>query len=181
MNRAPSMLARLKAAWLTLGCKGGPIFVHGSDAADNPQTARGQCVEISDALPSVGWRFCHGLHHCDRCPRFKAYRQGLSAHKDWDRYLSVPVSTQQIHADVRDGDREGAQVDQINQKDRGTVCGSPEGNLHLQSSPVLYPVSPGVVDTEHRTQQCDGKGHKLENGFGVSSHAATVAQEGGAA
>lgn len=171
-----SLLKRLQRALLVLRCSGDPIFVHGTGATDELQTTRGGCIEASNSLPSIGWRFCHGLHHCDRCPRFEAYRQGLAARKDGHRDLSVSIGSEQIHTNVGHRDRESAQVDQVDKEDPGSRCGLTERDLQAQSSPVLDPVSPGVVDAEHGTQQRDGKGDVLENGLGFRSHAGTVTE-----
>lgn len=92
-------LTRLKRALVMLRCSGDPIFVYGTGTTDGLQSTRGGCVEAPHSLPSIGWRFCHGLHHCDRCPRFEAYRQGLAAREGGNRNLGMPIGSEQIHAE----------------------------------------------------------------------------------
>lgn len=181
MQRPPSLLMRLKAAWLVLGCQGGPIFVKHAAAADPLEIARGQCVRTPYEVPSIGWRECERLNCRESCPRFEAYRQGLTAHEYRARDLCMPLCPDQIKPDVRNGDREAAQVDHFNEERLHSISAIPHGRLNPKAHPVLNPVAPGVVDTQDCAKQCDGEGHDLKNGFGVCSHGTTLAEEGGAA
>lgn len=159
----PSLLQRLRDAVSIFRCKCSPVFLEESSAPDKMQVAGSIDIRMPHDRPSFGWQSPDGLEHCAGCPRFKAYRQGVATGKYRDRNLEVAAAIDGVKADVSNGDGEGAQVYHMNANTPfAATIREHETEFDPHTNTVVYPVAPGIVDTQHGAQngncQSDGSG-----------------------
>lgn len=174
LKHKPSTLSsRLKQALTILQCDGKPVVIEKSAVAALAKATGCVYVGLADEGPTNIWTCGQWMSRCDGCPRFQAYRQGLAAGEYWERNLRVVGRTQELKPEVSDGDRKGAEIDDVNHDQSSSVAPNSKGYLYLDSDGVLNPVTPRVVYAQHSAKNGERGGDDLN---GVGLHDSNVAR-----
>jgi hypothetical protein len=174
-----NLIKRIQGAWSALWCDGHLDAVEFPHRAGSLEAAGG--LDVGAPVPShLVWMRCGQLENrCATCPRLQAHRETMALiHELRQRELGMVPAVDVVKPDLRDGHREAAEVDALDQQDRRAAARhNGMADPHAQAHTVLDPVAPSVVQPQHSAQHGQRSGDDLNR---VCTHGAIVAQGGAA-